>query len=50
MVLEVTEDDTEIDPKDPRAPGFELYGWLTWLQGSLVEELLGDMEEMGDDE
>jgi hypothetical protein len=41
VVLEVTEDEHEIDPGDPRAPGLELYGWLTWLQGSLIESLSG---------
>ncbi len=40
VVLEVTEDEPVIDPSDPRAQGFELYQWLTWLQGSLVEVLL----------
>jgi hypothetical protein len=41
VVLEVTEDEIQLAPNDPRGPGLELYGWLTWLQGSLVEELLG---------
>lgn len=41
VVLEVTEDDAEIAADDPRAPGLELYAWLTWIQGALVEELLG---------
>lgn len=41
VVLEVSEDEMRLEPNDPRAPGLELYGWLTWLQGSLVEELLG---------
>jgi Domain of unknown function (DUF2017) len=52
VVLEVTEGAGEVvvDPEDPRAPGFGLYDWLTWLQGSLVEELLGDMEATGDDD
>jgi hypothetical protein len=45
VVLEVTEDDVQIAANDPRAPGLELYGWLTWLQGSLIEELLEDVED-----
>jgi hypothetical protein len=45
VVLEVTEDELRVDADDPRAPGLELYGWLTWLQGSLIEELLVEMEE-----
>ena len=37
----VTEDmyETAIDPRDPRAPEVALYGWLTWLQGNVVEAL-----------
>jgi hypothetical protein len=42
VVLEVTEDDAMASPDDPRAPGLELYAWLTWLQGSLIETLTGD--------
>jgi Domain of unknown function (DUF2017) len=39
--LGVTEDlyETGVDPRDPRAAQFELYTWLTWLQGSVVEAL-----------
>ena len=39
--LGVTEDLYEegIDPRDPRAPQLALYGWLTWLQGEMVEVL-----------
>jgi hypothetical protein len=39
--LGVTEELYEdgIDPNDPRAPELALYGWLTWLQGELVESL-----------
>jgi hypothetical protein len=39
--LEVTEDVYEraLPPDDPRAPGLALYGWLTWLQGHVVEAL-----------
>ena len=37
--LGVTEDlyERELHPDDPRAPGLALYGWLTWLQGHVVE-------------
>jgi hypothetical protein len=41
VTLDVTEDMGDVEPDDPRAPGLELYDWLTWLQGSLVELLLG---------
>ena len=39
--LGVTEElyEVGIDPNDPRAPELALYGWLTWLQGELVESL-----------
>ena len=41
VVLEVTEDEIRAPTATTRGPpGLELYGWLTWLQGSLVEELL----------
>lgn len=48
VVLEVNEDELRLEPGDPRAPGLELYGWLTWLQGSLVQELLGGDDELPD--
>lgn len=28
-----------VDPADPRAPELALYGWLTWLQGHVVEAI-----------
>ena len=37
--LDVTEDMDEVDPEDPRAPAFALYGYLTWLQGEIIEAL-----------
>ena len=39
--LHVTEDMYErpLPPDDPRTPGLALYGWLTWLQGHVVEAL-----------
>jgi hypothetical protein len=39
--LGVTDDERAIDPSDPNAPAYALYDWLTWLQGDLVEQLLG---------
>jgi hypothetical protein len=44
VVLGVTEDDAMVSAGDPRAPGLELYAWLTWLQGNLIETLMGDEE------
>jgi hypothetical protein len=29
----------DVDPEDPREPAFGLYGYLTWLQGEIVEAL-----------
>jgi hypothetical protein len=34
---------TEVDPGDPSAAVFAVYSWLTYLEGELVEALLGDM-------
>ena len=45
VALGVTEDDDDLDPADPRTPGLATYHWLTWLQGSLVEVLLGALPE-----
>lgn len=41
--LGVTEDldATEVDADHPDAAAFAVYGWLTWVQGDLVETLLG---------
>jgi hypothetical protein len=43
--LEVTEDFEEqykaLDPKDPRAAAFEVYGWLGAIQDSLVRAIAG---------
>jgi len=41
VVLEVTEDEPRVSPDDPRAAGYELYAWLTWLQGMMIETLAG---------
>jgi hypothetical protein len=40
------DDDTDLGALDPNAPDFPAYaayGWLTYLQGELVETLLGDL-------
>lgn len=34
--LQVTEEMTEPPPDDPRAPVWEVYGWLGWVQESLL--------------
>ena len=43
--LGVTDDLYErgIDPTDPLAPQLALYGWLTWLQGEIVEALASQL-------
>jgi hypothetical protein len=41
------EDDLPLD--DPRAPTLELYRWLTYLQGELVDVLLRALPDQGDD-
>lgn len=41
-------DDTDyddVDPSDPRAPAIAAYSWLTYLEGELVETLLGDLPD-----
>ena len=43
--LGVSDDHPEVDEDDPDAPAWEFYDWLTYLQGSLVETLLGDFDE-----
>ncbi|NKR76039.1 DUF2017 family protein [Rhodococcus hoagii] len=30
----------EVDPDDPRAPHYDVYHWLTWMQDSLVQALI----------
>jgi hypothetical protein len=34
---------TELDPSDPNAPVLAAYAWLTYLEGELVETLLGTL-------
>jgi hypothetical protein len=45
--LEVTEhtDYEDVAPDDPLAPAYAAYGWLTYLEGELVEALLGGLPE-----
>lgn len=42
--LEVTEENhdelVDLPPDDPRAPLHEVYGWLTYVQDSMVQEML----------
>jgi hypothetical protein len=39
--LGVTEDREAVVPNDPDAAAHTVYDWLTYLQGELVEQLLG---------
>ena len=32
-----------LDPSDPESAAYAAYGWLTYLQGELIETLLGTM-------
>ncbi|MEX0665238.1 MAG: DUF2017 family protein [Acidimicrobiia bacterium] len=43
--LGVTEDTDydELDSSDSRAPGLTAYAWLTYVEGELIETLLGDL-------
>ena len=34
---------SELDPSDPESAAYAAYGWLTYLEGELVETLLGTM-------
>lgn len=45
--LGITDDTdySEFDSDDPDAPGHVAYGWLTYLQGDLVETLLQGMPD-----
>jgi hypothetical protein len=46
VVLEITEDEILVSPRDPKAPGLELYQWLTMMQGVLIDALLGGSDEI----
>lgn len=37
--LDVTEDMTPPSPDDPNAPALQLYGYLTWLQATVIDLL-----------
>jgi hypothetical protein len=43
--LDVTDDTdlTDLDPDDPNTPVVAAYAWLTYLEGELVETLLGTL-------
>ena len=45
--LEVTDDLdlAALAPSDPAFPAYAAYGWLTYLQGELIETLLGGMPD-----
>jgi hypothetical protein len=47
--LEVTEDMNEegVPPGDPRAPAFDVYRYLTWLQWQLVEVMAETLPREG---
>jgi len=38
--LDITEDDWDVAPDDPRAAAYGVYAWLTHLQGDLIDQLL----------
>lgn len=40
---------SEIDPSEPDAAAYAVYGWLTYLEGELIEVLLGELPEVADD-
>ena len=44
--LDVTEDMIAIDPDDPRAPVFGVYGWLGMLVERGIEALQGSVAEL----
>ncbi|MSO79222.1 MAG: DUF2017 family protein [Acidimicrobiia bacterium] len=45
--LGVTEDldYDSVTPDDPRAPGLGVYGWLTYVQGEIIEALLAGLPD-----
>jgi hypothetical protein len=42
--LDVTEDLDEVPEDDERAPAFQLYRYLTWLQSQVVDALAAGLE------
>lgn len=44
VTLGVTQDREEVDDDDPQASAFGLYDWLTYVQGALVDVLMGGLE------
>jgi len=38
-------DVSDLDPGSPQAPVLAVYSWLTYLEGELVEALLGEMPD-----
>lgn len=41
VTLGVAEDRDQVDDEDPQAAAFALYDWLTYLQGTLIDVLMG---------
>jgi hypothetical protein len=39
--LGITEDQQRVDDNDPNIAAYAIYDWLTYLQGELIEQLLG---------
>ena len=39
--LGVTEEERQIADDDPNIAAFTVYHWLTYLQGELIEQMLG---------
>jgi hypothetical protein len=46
VVLDITDEEINVSRRDPRAPGLELYQWLTMMQGVLIDALLGGSDEI----
>jgi len=32
----------DMDPDQPEATAHAVYGWLTWMQGDLIDTVLGE--------
>ena len=50
VMLGINDEYLEPDPADERFAGFQIYNWLTWLQGALVQTLLQGLGTEGDDD
>ena len=47
--LDVTEDMADMDPDDPRAPGFALYSYLSMIQDEIVHALSSTLAPTADE-